>query len=564
MLMRQIDELFAAIDFGCTTAQTTLNRVVGSFVSAINNTLMNISSTVSTELKRKLTAAVQQAKQTAMAAMSASAAPLRLSAFDISTIVSDIINSVTATIKDTITQGLAKILDGGSLLQSVQSELESAILSLVDLAIPQVSRFVTVVQNAINKTREIVTGITSTVDEVLETIGIPRQQMIPVLTGNFSAGSQNFLGNAVEFITSKAMDGMTFILPIISKGFGAIMNAVTRVQIKLTEIESEIQGYVNKAFGVVTNVQDLSSEYIQGAIEQAVSTVNQKVDQILDNVPVLLQEALQNLTGQSSVATKVVQNATNVVFQHLSDSAQALVTKLGLTLSNTATEILHGAISIGQIKETIVNRMTALMNEGLAAIEVTEDLIQNATEGVLIALQNALESVGDQIQYKLSALVSAARQHLNNIAGNASRIVSQQFSSLTTISDLNGSRASYVVDRIANQTREELVALIDEMQSAQVVDEITAIFQAQFGTIGGLTTLVKPVVNHVVNASLSTLRMTAERVPSLVAQKLQIVISSAVKANKDLLQVKEQVSAVLSNALTEAALSLELTPQQVK
>lgn len=90
---------------------------------------------------------------------------------------------------------------------------------------------------------------------------------MPSLKGGFFSDASNLLGNAVKFVKMQVSKGMNTIVPTIFKGFSATINAVTRTQVKLTELQSELQGIVNKAFGVITNIQDLTSEYVQGTIE---------------------------------------------------------------------------------------------------------------------------------------------------------------------------------------------------------------------------------------------------------------------------------------------------------
>lgn len=75
---------------------------------------------------------------------------------------------------DTVMAGIASITDGSALVQMIQTELESAMLSLVDAATPALSRFTITARQVVGTIHETITGITETIDSALESIGIQR------------------------------------------------------------------------------------------------------------------------------------------------------------------------------------------------------------------------------------------------------------------------------------------------------------------------------------------------------------------------------------------------------
>jgi len=85
------------------------------------------------------------------------------------------------------------------------------------------------------------------------------------------------------------------VLPVITRGIGAAMNAVNYITVTLENINNQLEGLVSRGLGIINNVQDLTTEYVQDFIQQAVTTINSKIDEFLDAIPEKLSEQFASI-----------------------------------------------------------------------------------------------------------------------------------------------------------------------------------------------------------------------------------------------------------------------------
>ena len=76
--------------------------------------------------------------------------------------------------------------------------------------------------------------------------------------------------------------------------------------------------------------------------------------------------------------SKIIENAINDVDDHIRTTIKNMVTELGTTISNSATDVLQGSVSILSVKQNIVNKWNSLMNDGLDAVTLTKDIIMSS------------------------------------------------------------------------------------------------------------------------------------------------------------------------------------------
>lgn len=221
----------------------------------------------------------------------------------------------------------------------------------------------------------------------------------------------------------------------------------------------------------------------------------------------------------------------------MSDSVKSLITVLGLELSNSATDILKGSVSIGQVRDSIVSRLRSAVSTGLESFSITEDSIRALVDVVTTNLKMAFTSAGVQLQSMQASVLSALKLQLATISEGASGLVESYFGQITSASAILSKRAVAAVEGVSAFIRETLTSALGELRHGQFASDVAVVFDQHFEKLGA-GTLAKATASHLVNVSVSVLQVAVEAVPQLISQRLLAVLDEAAQGQLTLSQVK--------------------------